>query len=100
METQRAQRLARPLCDRARPRVRAAFPLAPVDRLPVSPPIASSRRPAQVSALPAARSFRDDLMRVLLSARVRGLSFVQLELSPRTAAAARPNRRRQSRLPT
>jgi len=53
--------LDRPLPDRAAPRPRAALPLAPADRFPVSFENASRIRPAILSTAPSALSLLDDL---------------------------------------
>jgi hypothetical protein len=53
--------LTRPFADRAAPRPRAAFPLAPADLFPVSLENASRIRPATLSTAPSVFSRRPDL---------------------------------------
>jgi hypothetical protein len=57
-----ARRFARPFAVRPLPRARAAFPLAPVERLPVNFENASSIRPADLSTKPSALSRRPDFI--------------------------------------
>jgi hypothetical protein len=56
---QRVARLARPLVERARPRSRAALPLALRDLRPVKVPIISMTRPPRRSSAPSALSRRE-----------------------------------------
>jgi hypothetical protein len=57
-----ARRLARPFAVLPLPRARAAFPLAPAERLPVNLEKASSIRPADLSTKPSALSRRPDFI--------------------------------------
>jgi hypothetical protein len=57
-----ARRLARPFAVRPLPRARAAFPLAPAERLPVNFEKASSIRPADLSMKPSVLSRRPDFI--------------------------------------
>jgi hypothetical protein len=56
------RRFARPFAVRPLPRARAAFPLAPAERLPVNLENASSIRPADLSTKPSALSRRPDFI--------------------------------------
>jgi hypothetical protein len=60
-----ARRFARPFAALPLPRARAAFPLAPAERLPVNLENASSIRPADLSTKPSALSRRPDFIALL-----------------------------------
>lgn len=83
---------ARPFAVRALPRMRAALPLAPAERRPVSFEKASRTRPAVLSTKPSPLSrdadFKSCSFRVVLEPTARSRIYVRSEQPAQEAADA------------